>query len=387
MIETPATTGDLELGRLASEWTPHPPAASSSGPTTDRGRDSRGAASLSNAASGPVRATSPAYVGRTETKPHDELCGSSNHRATIPGKQMSDRLRNSTFRRTSRDSALPTVALRLLGALILTFSVLVGCGKSKLTAGFKPELLPVKITVDSTGKVSFSWDQSIATPIGVFSLGVSTAVYEPESDNELTVLIRRNGVLQEAYRLQGESRLQAVVVGITNFTIQRNRVELDVSASTPIGSNGAHDSARAAAEADRARAEADRALAEADRARAEAAKARAEAERAQAEAKRAEDLPTNPARQKPSDSAPSPEAKILRNAALSDQDAQACAEQGTCRLLLNTIFARHGRTFVDPDLRSYFSRQSWYREDDSYSPSLLTPIDWANVERLKRADR
>jgi hypothetical protein len=50
------------------------------------------------------------------------------------------------------------------------------------------------------------------------------------------------------------------------------------------------------------------------------------------------------------------------------------------RRLRNEIFARHGRTFKDPHLQSYFASQEWYHPDPKFSLASLTPIERKNVD-------
>jgi hypothetical protein len=54
------------------------------------------------------------------------------------------------------------------------------------------------------------------------------------------------------------------------------------------------------------------------------------------------------------------------------------------RRLRNEIFARHGRPFTDPALRSYFASLPWYREDPAYTDARLTPTERYNVASLVR---
>ncbi|HEX4682925.1 MAG TPA: YARHG domain-containing protein [Gemmatimonadaceae bacterium] len=54
------------------------------------------------------------------------------------------------------------------------------------------------------------------------------------------------------------------------------------------------------------------------------------------------------------------------------------------RRLRNELFARHGRTFKDPLLQSYFASQEWYHPDPKFSLTMLTPIERANVETIQR---
>ena len=52
------------------------------------------------------------------------------------------------------------------------------------------------------------------------------------------------------------------------------------------------------------------------------------------------------------------------------------------RLMRNTIFARAGRTFDDPALRDYFSRQPWYRPAGG-PPRKLSALDQKNLAGIK----
>ncbi|MBX9687488.1 MAG: caspase family protein [Candidatus Obscuribacterales bacterium] len=72
--------------------------------------------------------------------------------------------------------------------------------------------------------------------------------------------------------------------------------------------------------------------------------------------------------------------------------------------MYNEAYARHGRGFATADIQNHFNRQSWYRQDPDYhwkandprvqsrgpDDSLVvnakrTPIQWANMQTLKRA--
>jgi hypothetical protein len=54
------------------------------------------------------------------------------------------------------------------------------------------------------------------------------------------------------------------------------------------------------------------------------------------------------------------------------------------RLARNEIFARHGRPFRDPALRSYFERFAWY--DPEPGPIGLNSVEQANVRLLQQAE-
>ena len=51
------------------------------------------------------------------------------------------------------------------------------------------------------------------------------------------------------------------------------------------------------------------------------------------------------------------------------------------KLMLNEIYARHGQSFKDAKVQSYFNAQSWYKK--AKKPSALTPIEKLNESFLK----
>jgi hypothetical protein len=52
------------------------------------------------------------------------------------------------------------------------------------------------------------------------------------------------------------------------------------------------------------------------------------------------------------------------------------------RRLRNEIFARHGRTFKDAHLQSYFASQAWYRAASTFDETSLSAIEKENVKRI-----
>ena len=64
---------------------------------------------------------------------------------------------------------------------------------------------------------------------------------------------------------------------------------------------------------------------------------------------------------------------------LSNRDVEGLFPE-TARRLRNEIFARHGRTFKDANLQSYFASQEWYHPDRNFSLASLTPIERKNVD-------
>jgi len=54
------------------------------------------------------------------------------------------------------------------------------------------------------------------------------------------------------------------------------------------------------------------------------------------------------------------------------------------RLLRNSIFARHGRAFRDPQLRTFFSQKPWYRVNPHFSEGLLTDLQNSNINLIRK---
>src|SRR5262245_20290445 len=52
------------------------------------------------------------------------------------------------------------------------------------------------------------------------------------------------------------------------------------------------------------------------------------------------------------------------------------------RIMRNTIYARAGREFRDPDLRAYFGKQPWYRP--TATPAKLSEVDERNLLTIKK---
>ncbi len=86
------------------------------------------------------------------------------------------------------------------------------------------------------------------------------------------------------------------------------------------------------------------------------------------------------------------EDKILSGQDLTDEELVAMTP-GELRLLRNTIFAQHGRTFSTPVLAEHFAARAaadfddgWYEVDPDYSDEKLRPVDHLNAERILRAE-
>ena len=49
------------------------------------------------------------------------------------------------------------------------------------------------------------------------------------------------------------------------------------------------------------------------------------------------------------------------------------------RLMINEIYAVHGRPFKDAELRSYFQQRPWYRARADYNDDSLSPLEKRNA--------
>jgi hypothetical protein len=76
------------------------------------------------------------------------------------------------------------------------------------------------------------------------------------------------------------------------------------------------------------------------------------------------------------------EVKILGGSLLSPADLSGMTAAQLNRLR-NTVYARHGRTFSDNDLRAYFQTRPWYKPRNDYDDDQLTTNDSANSDLLK----
>ena len=76
------------------------------------------------------------------------------------------------------------------------------------------------------------------------------------------------------------------------------------------------------------------------------------------------------------------EVKLLGGSLLSPSDLSGLVPAQLERLR-NTVYARHGRTFQDSDLRTYFQSRSWYKPRADYDDDKLTTNDHANADLIK----
>ena len=79
------------------------------------------------------------------------------------------------------------------------------------------------------------------------------------------------------------------------------------------------------------------------------------------------------------------EGVVLRGGDLVEMTLQPLSLKDL-RLLRNTVYARHGRIFVDKELAAYFFAQKWYRANLNYSDDMLTVEDHRNIAALLTAE-
>lgn len=66
---------------------------------------------------------------------------------------------------------------------------------------------------------------------------------------------------------------------------------------------------------------------------------------------------------------------------LTEDDIKYLTEWGH-KVMLNEIYARHGKVFTTQDLIDHFNTQTWYKGDKTKVTDLLTDIEQQNVEFL-----
>jgi len=66
---------------------------------------------------------------------------------------------------------------------------------------------------------------------------------------------------------------------------------------------------------------------------------------------------------------------------LDESDTKYLTKWGH-KVMLNEIYARHGMTFTDDDLKSHFGRFEWYNPSSASVQSKLTELEKQNIEFL-----
>lgn len=62
-------------------------------------------------------------------------------------------------------------------------------------------------------------------------------------------------------------------------------------------------------------------------------------------------------------------------------------KKGDLFILRNAIYARHGYSFKNPQLRAYFDAQTWYIPASTDVKDLLTETEKQNISLLLRYER
>jgi hypothetical protein len=121
---------------------------------------------------------------------------------------------------------------RLVMALLLVL-LCAGCGGSvEPELSYKPEFLPVSLSIGRSG-ISIEGDDSLATPIGDFSIGARYSLPQPPSGNIYVILRDRKTGYDHIFQVDsGAGHFTAVVNGTTSISITNNQVLIDVTNGT-----------------------------------------------------------------------------------------------------------------------------------------------------------
>lgn len=72
---------------------------------------------------------------------------------------------------------------------------------------------------------------------------------------------------------------------------------------------------------------------------------------------------------------------------LDESDLVVYYGKDELKIMRNEIFARHGYIFQTDDMRTYFSKQSWYKPERTNVDNLLSKIEKKNVLTIKSAEK
>lgn len=70
------------------------------------------------------------------------------------------------------------------------------------------------------------------------------------------------------------------------------------------------------------------------------------------------------------------------NRALTQEDVKYLTDWGH-KVMLNEIYARHGKKFTDTELKQHFATQGWYTAEDADVQAELTSTEKANIAFLQ----
>lgn len=74
---------------------------------------------------------------------------------------------------------------------------------------------------------------------------------------------------------------------------------------------------------------------------------------------------------------------LTREKTLTEQDLEYLTAW-ELTLMRNEVFALHGRSFSDPELKRYFQERPWYKARANYNDSDLSRLERANVDFISR---
>ena len=106
-----------------------------------------------------------------------------------------------------------------------------GCsgGSAKTSVSVKPIFLPVAFNISPSG-ISITGNESIATPIGVFSIGASYGLPTRSSGSIYLVLRNRRTGFDHIYEVRtGVDQFTAVLNGSTIIAVTNGQVLIDVT--------------------------------------------------------------------------------------------------------------------------------------------------------------
>jgi len=119
-------------------------------------------------------------------------------------------------------------SLVLLIVILTMVSSVVGCSVS-----YKPPILPISFHIDSNGAIYVEAEAEFVTPIGQFSVDKRIYSTVKDEDNSLVVVIRHkvDGIdFDNAYRVNSDEELVAIIDGHIEFRFTNHRVFVDASA-------------------------------------------------------------------------------------------------------------------------------------------------------------
>lgn len=71
---------------------------------------------------------------------------------------------------------------------------------------------------------------------------------------------------------------------------------------------------------------------------------------------------------------------------LIEKDELKDVDKETLALMRNEILARHGYPFKKAQYQEYFGSQIWYEENPDFDYNMLSKIEMANVETIKKLE-